>query len=377
MHRVFILLLAFYIVACFYEGAKVFNEGDYRHYPFTLSHALLTPLFAVIAYVSVVIISRVIIPAKLRIDIFVTCIMIPAVIANFLAVGIIDNFPKFNPIQPLFMFLSLAWMFIPGFIFDSADFSEHMSLRQHSFGDHFTSELVGLAMIITLPPLAGILAYRGLFLADSALDKVFGWIIAHCSVLLLAMAFFVSTLVQMCKVEKDIIYLTWTRGKIISTFLPSMIRNSVLQAFVYPGCILTFMATFDSSYFTLCFKLYCICFVFVFRVFPSFNWAPCLNGIPRKHTSGSLSDWDVFELAISNNYTWLLAFASTLFGCVMCSFLLGVSFSAALFSLESLHAYIICRFLGTRIHAKSSITHRMTPFPLRDKASGKYVLPHS
>ena len=269
---------------------------------------------------------------------------------------------------------SFFWIFIPGFAFDSAGFSEYMSLRQYSMGDHFTSELLGFTMVILLPPLAGILAYRGLFLADSALDKVSGWIIAQCSVLLLAMTFFFSTLVQMCKVEKDIIYLTWTKRKLLSTFLPSMIRNSVFQAFVYPGCLLTFMAIFDSSYFNLCFKLYCICFVFAFRVFPSFNWAPCLSGIPRKHTAGPLSDWSVFELSISNNYTWLLAFVSTLIGCTARSFIFGVSFSTAMFSLESLHAYIICRFLGTRIHAKSSIANRMAPFPLWDQASGKYVI---
>lgn len=335
MHRVFTLLTAFFIAACIYEGIKLFNEDNYNHYSFRLSHTLLTPLFSVVTYVTIVVLSRLIIPYNFNSDIFFLGILILVMIANFFVLSITCAFPKYKLIMLAFPVTSLLWVFSPCFAFDSVGFSESMSPREYSLRDHFTSELGGLVMIIILPPLTGILAYRGLFLADTLMDKVVGWIVAQCSVLFLSMIFFSSVLVEMCKVEKDTIYLTWTRKKIISTFLLSIIRNSVFQSFVYPGFLLTCMAFLDSSCRNLCFKLYYICFIFVFRVFPSFNWAPCLSGAPRKHTRGSLSDWNILDLAISNNYTWLLALTSTLIGCIACSFIFQVKFGSVLFSLES------------------------------------------
>ena len=133
-------------------------------------------------------------------------------------------------------------------------------------------------------------------------------------VFFLSIIFFSSATVEMCKVEKDIILLNLKKKEDSLSFLPSMIRNSVLQSFVYPGCLLTCMVFLDSSYLSLCFKLYYICFIFVFRSFPIVQLVLCLSGIPRKHTGDSFSDWSIFEPAISNNYTWLLAFASTLIG---------------------------------------------------------------
>ena len=351
MQRVFTLLIAFFIVACIYEGAKIFNENNYDHYTFKLSNTFLIPFFAVLAYVTFIVVSMIIVPVNFNSGAFLLCVTIPAIVAHFSVPKIVVAFSKDIILVPLFMLTSFFWIFIPCSIYESAGFSKHMSLRKYSLRDHFTSELVGATMILFLPPLVGILAYRGLFLADSALDKVFGWIIAQCSAFLLSMLFFSSTLMEMAKVEKDIIYLTWTRKKIISTFLPSMIRNSVLQSFVHPGFLLTCMALLDTSHMNFCFTLYCLYFVFMFRVFPSFNWAPCLSGSPRRHTGGSFSDWAIFELTVSNNYTWLLALVSTLAGCTACSFILRGRLGTILFSLESLHAYIVCRFLGTRINA--------------------------
>ena len=363
MRRNFTLFIAFFVVACIYEGVKILNEGYYNRYSFKLSHALLTPLFAIVAYPVILIISRTIVPASFNSNIFLLCAMILVTVAYFLAIVIIKAFPTCNLVLPFFPSTFFFWIFLPIYTCNSAGSSVSMSLQQYSLGDHFPRDAVGTIMVTILPPLAGLLTYRGLFLADSFLDRVFGWIIANCSVLFLSIILFSSVLVEMCKIEKGIIYLIWTRKRIFSTFLPSMIRNSVFQAFVYPGCLVTLMAIFDSSYFRLCFKLYCICFAFTFRNFPSFNWAPCLSGVPRKHTKGPLADWEVFELAVSNNYTWMLALVSTLAGCTICSFVFKVRFGTALFSLESLHAFIICRFLGTRIHAKAAIAQRETPVP--------------
>lgn len=375
MYRPFTLLIALFLVACVYEGVKIFNEIGYDHYYFRLSLSLLTPLFALTSYATVVIISKILVPASFGSDTFLICVMITSAAASFLMEGFLFNSPKCNFILVLFVCPSLFWMFIPGLSFDSAGSLRRISLQKYSLRDHFTSEFLGLTTILALPPLAGFLIYRGFFLADSVLEKVCGWIIAQCSVLFILIIFFSSTLSEMCKVEKDIIYLTWTRRKIFSIFLPSMIRNSVLQTFVYPGCLLTYMALLDSSFSHLCFKLYYVCFVYAFRVFPSFNWAPCLSGRPRKHAWGSVSDLLIFELGIPNNYAWLLAIVSTFAGCMACSFIFQVNFGAVLFSFESFHAYIICRFLGTRIHAKAAIAQRETPFPVWDQVRGKYVLP--
>ena len=87
MHHVFTLLIAFFIVACIYEGVKIFNEDNYGHYPFKLSHALLTPLFAVVAYTSVLTISKMVIPVNFSSGIFILCAMIPAIGRKFCHIG--------------------------------------------------------------------------------------------------------------------------------------------------------------------------------------------------------------------------------------------------------------------------------------------------
>ena len=255
------------------------------------------------------------------------------------------------------------------------DCGSYMSLEQYSLRDHFPTELIGALVVAILPSLGGILTHHGLFFGDSTLDKALGWIIAHCSALFVLLAFFYSTLTQMSKIKGSAASQTWTRRDIFITFLPSMIRNALLPVFVYPGFILTCLTFASPSGMSAHFALYCFCFVFGFRVFPSFEWVQCLNGTPGKYAVSLFLDWFIPELTISNQYTWLLALTSTLIGCAARSRIFGINFFSTLVSLESLHAFIICRFFGTGIHAKASVNQYMNPSPDWKPVNGKLVFP--
>lgn len=376
MNFLSILLLLFFFVSCVYEAIKAFNKRDYNYYFGELLHVISLPLFTTLAYLTIIIISRIILPAKFNCEVFIFCLMILGLCAQVVLV-ILSISSESNPMFALFAFFSFLWIFPIGCAIDSVRPGKQVVLKTYSLNDHFTSDLLGAVLLILLIPSTGFLAHHGLFRADSFLDKVFGWIIANCSLLLLAILFFSSTLIEMCKLEKKIIYSTWTRRKILSTFLPSMIRSSVFQVLVYPGLLLTYMLFLDHKSLNFCFKVYYVHFLFVFRVFPSFNWATCLSGSPRRHTEYEFSDWLVFETAFANNYTWLLAYMSTIVGCTVYSFIFKEDFKAVFFSFGSFYAYNICRFFGIRIHAKASMAHRTTPPPVWNKATPKSTPPQS
>ena len=375
MHRVFTFVVVIFLVACIYEGTRLLSGNNYHCYLDKLPRALFTPLFTVLAYVTIVVMSRVLIPTNFNSTILALCVAIPALAVNFCGPEVIDTSHEHAATINIGMIVPNLWGMASTLGYFSVGPSRSISLSQYSVKEHFTSELVGVLIVIILPPLGGILAHYGLFCADSVLDKVLGCIIAHCSVLLVSVAFFFSTLLQMSKIKANTVRHMWSRRDIFTTFLPSMIRNSLFQVFVCPGCILTCMTFFHLSYPHSYLELYCICFVFSFRVFPSFAWAPCLSGAPKRYTEPSFLDWLIPELAISNQYTWLLALISTLIGCTARKFVFGGDFYTILLSLESLHAFIICRFLGSRIHAKASSNHYMNPLPLWCPTNGRATLP--
>ena len=358
------------------------KENNYNDYLVKLPHAFLTPLFAVVIYVAVVLVSRITIPARYHTEVVFVCVMLLAIPVPFFMMHI--SLESHDPtlamaIAELLAMLALILWFstLTYTLGVSADLPEHKSLCQYSLKEYFPSEMIGTSVVVIIPSMGGILAHHGLFVAGTALDKAFGWFIAHCSVLFVFVACLFSTLIQMSKDKGNVAHRTWTKKDIFVTFLPSMIRNSLLQVFVHPGCILTCMVFLKTSSLYECFVMYFICFVHSFRIFPSFEWVQCLNETPGKYTVTMFLDWRIPELAIPNQYTWLLAFASTLIGCTARSFIFGENFFMALFSLESLHAFIICRFLGTRIHAKASVDQYANPSPLWQLVNGRFVFPRN
>ena len=317
---------------CSCEGAKVLSQRDHDQYPFELSQVILLPLFAVAAYVFIIFGSRGFTSRNFKSSIMTLCIMPFIIGAFFLPWRVAKVFPNSGIFSCFFLWTQILRM---GDVleFDNlAGYSKYMTLRQYSLKDHFPTEVAGIISIIFLLPIFGLLAHRGLFLGDSVLDRISGLVIAECSMLIVSAVFSFSTLIEMCKAGRCFIYSKWTKKRLLSTFLPSIIRNSILQTVVYPGCWLVPMTLLDSAYTRICFIYYHVGVVFAFRVFPSYNWAPCLGGTPKRHRQGAMLYKEIFELTFSSNYTWLLAIVSTLLGATAYSLVSQRSFETVVFS---------------------------------------------
>ena len=128
------------------------------------------PLFTTLAYLTIIVISRIILPAKFNGEVFIFCLMILGLV-RISRVVILSISPESNPMFALLAFFSFSWLFPIGCAVDSDDPWSKWSLNKYSLNDHFTSDLLGTMLLILLIPSTGFLAYHGLFRADSFLDK--------------------------------------------------------------------------------------------------------------------------------------------------------------------------------------------------------------
>ena len=356
MQRALLFVVVSFIIACAYEGTKVFTEGGFSQYPLKLSRPILLIPFTFAAYLTLIVSFGSIVSTKIAGTICLFCACVTEVLGSFVLLGILIPLDEGIGLMLFNLFLIGLWM-LTAFALGHRSAVSHVPSIQLPLGDHFPREFVGFIAILIFPPLFGLLIYRGLFLAGSFPDKVCGWIIAMCSMFVLSMIFFVSTLTEMCKVGDDAIYSTWTRSKIISTFSSSMFRNSILQACGYSSMLL-FAANLSEANQQRGLAFCCIFFTLTFRNFPSFYWATCLSGAPKSRSEEIFLNFGVFGLAVSNHYTWLLALISTFMGCMIYSFVFKEGLTDVLLSAEAVHVYLIWRFLGIRIHAKASMAHR-------------------